>query len=74
MFAAVVAARKTGLAGVARDVRLDSDAVAGLEVLDGGVHGEDLRGSVVDPTGNVVEGKIPLRQIHGQECVCLRRS
>lgn len=57
MFAAVVAARKTGLAGVARDVRLDGDAVTGLEVLDGGVHGKDLRGSVVNFTGTWWRGR-----------------
>lgn len=41
-FAAVVAARETGRAGVAGDVGLDGDAVAGAEVCDGGVDGEDL--------------------------------
>lgn len=30
---------------MARDVRFNSDAVTGLEVLDGGVHSEYLRGS-----------------------------
>lgn len=43
MFAAVVAARKAGLAGVAGDIGFDGDAVARLKVFDGGVYSEDLR-------------------------------
>lgn len=45
--AAVVAARQAGFARVADDVRFDGDAVAGLEVRDGGVRGEDDAGGFV---------------------------
>ena len=46
-FAAVVAAGETGFAFVADDVRFDGDAVADLEVRDGGMHGEDDAGGFV---------------------------
>ena len=39
--AAIVAASKAGFAGMAYYVRLNGDAVAGLEMRDGGVHGDD---------------------------------
>lgn len=42
VLASVVAAGKAGLAGVAGDVWLNGDAVTRLEVLDGGVDGNDL--------------------------------
>lgn len=45
--AAIVAAREAGLAGAADGVRLDGDAVAGLQRRDGGVHGEDCAGGLV---------------------------
>lgn len=51
MFATVVAARKAGLAGMAGNVGFDGDAVTGLEMLDGRVHGEDLRELVVGFAG-----------------------
>lgn len=44
VFAAVVAAGQTGLAGVTRNVGFDGDAVAWLEVLDGGVDSKNLWG------------------------------
>lgn len=78
-FAAVVAAGETGFAGVAGDVRFDGDAVAGLEVLDGGVDGEDLEdGELVRRSGALSVGgggiSVPRRRIRGRGCVCLRRS
>lgn len=45
--AAVVAAREAGFALVADDVGFDGDAVAGLEVRDGRVRGEDDAGGFV---------------------------
>lgn len=45
--AAVVAACEAGFAGVADDVGFDGDAVAGAEVRDGGVRGEDDAGGFV---------------------------
>ena len=45
--AAVVAAREAGFALVADDVRFDGDAVAGLEVRDRGVRGQDDAGGFV---------------------------
>ena len=45
--AAVVAAREAGFALVADDVGFDGDAVAGLEVRDGRVRGEDYAGGFV---------------------------
>lgn len=51
MFAAVVAACEAGLAGVTGDVGFDGDAVAGLKVFDGGVHGEDLQELIMGSCG-----------------------
>ena len=45
--AAVVAAREAGLAVVADEVGFDGDAVAALEMRDGGVRGEDYAGGFV---------------------------
>lgn len=56
VFATVVAARKAGLAGMARNVGFDGDAVTGLEMLDRGVHGEDLRELVVGFAGRWQRG------------------
>ncbi|CRK31461.1 hypothetical protein BN1708_005463 [Verticillium longisporum] len=52
LLTAVVTPREAGLAGVADDVGLDGDAVADLEVLDAGVHCDDIAGRLV--TENVV--------------------
>lgn len=73
VFATVVAACEAGLAGVAGDVGFDGDAVAGLEVFDGGVYCEDLRELIIGFCGGC-EGGVPRQQIRGQGCVCLRRS
>lgn len=43
VFATVIATCKARLAGMAGNVGFDGDAVTGLEMLDGGVYGEDLR-------------------------------
>lgn len=46
-FAAVVAAGEAGLAGVADEAWFDGDAVADLQMRDGGVSGEDYAGGFV---------------------------
>lgn len=51
VFATVVATCKARLAGMAGNVGFDGDAVTGLEMLDGGVYGEDLRELVVGFAG-----------------------
>ena len=58
--AAVVAARQAGLARVADDVRLDGDAVAGLQVRDRRVRGQD-------DAGGLVPEDVRVRYYHGAD-------